>query len=449
MTRTHVHTGRIWLLSAHEEIALKQMWAILLKYFGYEITKTLNEITNGTGIVSSVVTHNSRGSAASSFLYSKEGTSLSSGNSSFVAQSSATNIRSVYYSLETGGYGEDGEDVFSLYHLEQHSVLNKFVPEDIHRGLWGCAKNSSADNWLLRFLRVTNYDVKSALKWLGEVMDWRINVSEIDELVNNGDAGIFYEGKHKKLVDTLKLNEVYMRGTAKSGSPIVHVRVKDHIRGACPDREFEQYVSLVFEWSALSLSEYKRGIDQTHVLFDMTNFTLSNADFHAVKYTVRLFQKMYPDSVEKIYVHDAPRIFSVMWKIIVKWLKPHLKEKLIFTKGKEMLKKYIEPQHIPKHLGGKDTFKPSYIEPTQYNSLRQEPDALFSNLLKQRDELTVNFIEATIKWIEAPTVEESKRYLDQKIRLGKARAQNYVFLDPYLRSRGLWDRNGEMSALSF
>lgn len=448
MAHSHIHPARVWSMLPNQEVALKQFWAILLKYFGYEVQLSNEDIKLGRGLVCSIDEQHYAPSTALTISISKELSLLNSDGSSLLFRGSCNNIKSIYYLLETDNYHDDDESVFSLYHQELHPLLAKYIPEDLHRCLWALGRNDFTDNFVLKFLRMTDFDVKTSLKWFSEMLDWRHNKFGVDELLYKGDSNFVFEGKTPKLVKVMRSNEVYKRGRSRSGCQIVHIRAKMHLRGNCPDKEFEKFIALVFEWARLGLLEYKRGDDRAHVLFDLTGFTLKNADFHAVKFAVKAFQRWYPDVVERLYIHNAPRVFSIMWNIVVKWLKPHLRERIIFTHGFDDLNKYIDPKYIPKTLGGKDHIPP-YVEPNSFNCQRKEPDAMFSNLMRQRDELTVRFIEATIKWIEATTVEESRVYLDSKINLSKARAQNYIFLDPYLRTRGITDRNGELSTLSY
>ncbi|QEL59881.1 hypothetical protein CJJ09_001968 [Candidozyma auris] len=403
---------------------------ILLKFFGYELSLKLDDLESGKSLVNSApgIPGGRRAESVSSI--SKDSLSLSSGGSSFAFQSSNTNIKSVYYSLETGSMDDASSGAFSLYHQEEHPALSRYIPEDLHRSLWSALKNCSPDNFLLRIIRLANNDRKVTLKWVAEVLDFRINKYPVTDIVFEGDAGPYFEGKSPKLIEAFRRNEVYVRGNSRSGCPLIVVRAKEHFRSNCPDADYEKLIIMHFEWSFLAMQEFKRGVDQAHVLFDLTGFTLKNADFHAVKMVVKLFQRIYPDCVEKVYIHKAPKIFSVMWNIIE-------------------LRKYIESKYIPKSLGGKDKHIPTYIEPTEFNCKKKEPDALLGNLLRQRDDLTIKYIENTIKWIEATTPEESKAYLDEKVRLSKARAQNYVFLDPYLRMRGPHDRNGEILSISY
>lgn len=438
MVHSHVHPARVWSMLERQEIALKQVWIILLKSFGYEVHANFNEHS-----LVLLVETDDNDHAALTVSISKDSSSIDSGSSLFNLHLLCNNVKSIYYLLETENYAEVEADVILLYHQELHPVLAKYIPEDLHRALWASGRNDSPDNFILRFLRATDFDVRASLKWLAEVLEWRHNRFGVEEVLFKGDAYLYFEGQLSRLMDAILQNETYIRGFSRSGCPLVHIRTRLHVRGNCPDADYDQFIILLFEWLRLRFLEYKRGTDRAQLLFDLTGFTLKNADFHAVRFLVRAFQKWYPDLVERIYIHNAPRVFGIMWNIVVKWMKPHLRDKILFTRGIDALTKFIDPKHIPKSLGGKD-YVPPYVEPTSLNSQRKDADALFVNLMRQRDELTVRFIESTIQWIEASTVAESRVHLDSKIGIAKARGQNYVYLDPYLRTRGVADRNGEL-----
>ena len=64
---------------------------------------------------------------------------------------------------------------------------------------------------------------------------------------------------------------------------------------------------------------------------------------------------------------------------------------------------------------------------------------------RERDELLVRFFETTRKWIESTNPQVSDRYLKDKIDLNIALSRNYIQLDPYVRNRGIYDRDHTLS----
>lgn len=449
MTYVPIHQGRIWSLTNDQEIALKKVWGILLKHCGYPINISIESIEKGDQLVASITDVRLIGDPELIGSRSKETSTMGSHSSTLTHTSISSNVRSVYYVLETGGCDNDDDDIFSLYQLEGYSMLKKYAPEILHKSLWALGRNDNTDNYLLRFLRISKFNYKSSLSWIAHILDWRHAKYNVEDILFKGDAHIFFELKSPNLVDVFRRNEMYVRGVARSGSPLIIFRGAKHKRGRCTDAQFEKVILLCIEWARLGFLEYKQGVDQFHVIIDLTGFTMKHADFHGVKFGIRAFQKYFPDSLERLQIHNAPRVFSAMWKILEHWMKPHLRERISFTKSIGELTKYIDPKYIPADIGGAEQHPPAYIEPTFFNCQRKTPDEAFYSLTKERDELTVKFIESTIKWIEATTSEESKMHLINKIEISRARAINYINLDPYLRTRGIPDRNGEVAIISY
>lgn len=75
----------------------------------------------------------------------------------------------------------------------------------------------------------------------------------------------------------------------------------------------------------------------------------------------------------------------------------------------------------------------------------KQKDAEFARLKRERDELLVRFFETTRKWIESTNPQVSDRYLKDKIDLNIALSRNYIQLDPYVRNRGIYDRDHTLS----
>lgn len=450
MKQFHNHANaRIWSLSEDQEIALKQLWAILLKFFGYDIQLSTEEIRFKANFCSSIESVSASSSPTFTVSSSiKNSDEMQSTQSSFTVKLLNDKIKSRYIQLESSGLGSDACETFSLTPSESLPSWKKYLPEEIHHSLWGACRNDSIDNFILRFLRSSKYDPILTVTWFVEVLEKRQNVFQTEELFFKGDAFYFFRKDKQKLIEAFQRNEVFLRGESKNHNPLFVIRVKEHIRGRCPDEDFQILILLMFEWGRLRLLEFRTGIDQCQVLFDLSGFTLKNADYNAIKFVIKAFQKYYPDYIDKIFVHNAPKIFTIMWNIIVRWIKSDLRAKIIFTHCFEDLNEFIGAESIPKSLGGKGSDETKYIPPNECQYERKEPDEMLGNLMRQRDELTVKFIEATIRWVEAPTIKESFLQLRDKIRLAKALAENWVLLDPYVRQRGVFDRNGELMCLT-
>lgn len=431
-----------------EEIALKGVWGILLKSFGYGVAIKYPSLERGTSLTSSAPeasTRNSKNCSLSTLSTSKgvapDGSAQNASSASYLS------LKAIYESLyKTLDDMSDDDDVFSFSNSTYHPALEGFVLEDLHRSLWECSLNNSGDNYLLTFLRVTNNDVGSSVRMLAEALDWRINVAKVQDLLLEGDAGLYFRKPRSPLIGTFERREAFIRGRARTGSPLVFIRVKAHSRGECPDREYEKLILLYFEWTRLRFVESQK-INRAQVVFDLSDFSLKNGDLHCIKFFIKTYQERYPDSCERFYVHCAPKVFLLLWNLISPWMKSHMRDKIVFTLSYEQLQKHIPSKYIARSLGGIADETPAYIPPEKSNCKRRPPDENFHRLMKERDALTVAFIDATISWIEAQDPEESRILSAKRSEIARARANNYISLDEYLRSRGAPDRNGEMGEL--
>lgn len=500
-------------MSGQQEVALKQFWAILLKSFGYDINLSMEEIQSGTCMVASskkarlqrmsrrersdngadpneaeldeaelngAELNGAEPSGANPNGSNPNGAELNGANPngpkpngagkgrrtngtarvlspessplssqlSFVFQFSHNRIKSVFYSLETG-LMDNVSSVFSFSGSSMHSTLTRFIGEDLHKSLWASCRNDNLDNYLLRLLREKEFHVTKALKMFAAIFDWRLNVHGVEDLLCKGDAHFYFEGKNPSLMQTLMRNEIFLRGKARNGEPLIYVRVRKHLRSNCPPGDYEKFLILIYEWVRLQFSESRSGIDQCQLIFDLTGFTMKNADMHVIRFLVKCHQLYFPHFVGTIYMHNAPRVFSVLWNVVVKWMNRRLRDVILFTHGYEQLHERIPACYIPRSLGGSDHDVPPFIEPNLYNFQRKVPDERFGDLVRERDDLTVDFIDATVKWIEASDPDESRLHLDAKIAIAAAKARNYILLDPYLRLRGVPDRNGEIGQLYY
>lgn len=448
MTRLEeVEDVRVWSMNPEQEIALKQMWASLLKFFGYDISFSAEELRLSNRFCYSQSLQSYPSTSSISILSSdRRLDSTGTSESSLSMKLMSEKIRSTYNFLESGRFADDF-DAFSISTSDGGPLLAKYLPEEIHRSLWAACRNDSIDNFMLRFLRRTYFDYNSSLKWFVEVLDVRRNKFKVDRLFSEGDAGFYLRGNKPKLIQAFKRNEVYVQGHSRNKNPLFFVCAKKHICGECPSEDFQLLILLMFEWGRLKLLEFKQGVDKFQLLFDLSGFTFKNADYSAISFLIKACQRYYPDFLDKIYVHKAPKSFAFMWNAVVLWIKPEFRGKIIFTHDYSCLLKYIDEKHIPNSLGGKAEEEPRYIKPSETSFERKTPDDLLAILLRQRDELRVKFIESTIHWIEAKTSIESRTHLWKKIKIAKALAENYVYLDPYVRQRGVFDRNGELTSI--
>ncbi|CUM66787.1 uncharacterized protein PRCAT00004469001 [Priceomyces carsonii] len=453
MTVDTEYFKRAWDHSSEEEISLKQIYAYLFNFFG--ITEyRVDDILDRNNFV---------GSQASSkeFIHGQQIKELLSdierdnGNYGIAVSESLKKpykalggFESLRRQISTGNF-IDSSQVFSGKIAESHKALEKVDRYASFLAFLSVLRNDSFDICINRFFVARKKKVDDTLEMVAKNLNWRINSHPVDKWVFGGDAEAFFEGDSHEFIEAFKINQAFLRGRDKLGRPIVVIHVKDHFGKNCPERDFEKFICVIIEWVRLELKPIQQGVDKGCILFDMTGFTLKNADLAAVKFLATAFEANYPECLGAIWIHNAPWIFNAVWKVIKGWLDPVVASKIHFTNSCNDLESFIDRQFIPKELGGDDTFVMKYKNPTTEDSFEKPRGEEYRKLLKQRTFLILSYFQATINWLESKTIQESDQLLEIRIKLGIKLASNYVKIDPFIRKRGIFERIGEMGALGY
>jgi len=154
---------------------------------------------------------------------------------------------------------------------------------------------------------------------------------------------------------------------------------------------------------------------------------------------IKCFEANYPESLGVVLVHKAPWVFQGIWHIIKNWLDPVVASKIHFTKSLDELQTFIAPSHIITELGGEDPWSYNYIESSPAENDAMNDTATRDKLLEERANVVKEFETATQEWIQnsaAPPVLQKRSALAEQLRTG------YWKLDPYVRARTVYDRNG-------
>ena len=135
---------------------------------------------------------------------------------------------------------------------------------------------------------------------------------------------------------------------------------------------------------------------------------------------------------------------SGIWKVIRGWLDPVVAAKVHFTNNRTDLEEFIEPGHIIKELEGKEDWSYNYVEPTPGENDKLKDTETRDRLLAAREELVKQFEQATRDWIKNPEGEDAKAIKAHRTKLAAQLREDYWNLDPYLRARSIYDREGSM-----
>ncbi|CAM1503757.1 Fc.00g013480.m01.CDS01 [Cosmosporella sp. VM-42] len=350
-----------------------------------------------------------------------------------------------------------------------YDTLASETPEAIRGTIWGMVKHDHPDALVLRFLRARKWDVEKALVMLVSTMTWRHSEMHVDDdIMKNGDAFALEDEKtesstkqvSKDFMDQLRMGKSFLHGTDKNGRPICVVRVRLHKQGEQCEQSLERYTVYIIETARMVLSHpvdtavsymypfavLRKTTDgfAKCVVFDMTGFSMANMDYTPVKFMIKCFEANYPESLGAVLVHKAPWVFQGIWKIIRGWLDPVVASKVHFTNNKADMEEFIESSHIIKELDGDENWEYKYVAPTPGENEKMKDTVTRDRLLAAREELVKQFEHVTRQWVRNGGGEQSEEIKARRNKLAEQLREDYWNLDPYVRARSLYDRQGAM-----
>ncbi|TGJ84964.1 hypothetical protein E0Z10_g3799 [Xylaria hypoxylon] len=340
--------------------------------------------------------------------------------------------------------------------MDEDSVNRE--PADKLRQTWlSMLKQENPDALLLRFIRARKWDVAKAFTMLKSALVWRRDEARVDEKVlPKGEPWCARkektgEGKEQKdahdFLEQLRLGKVYLRGMDRRGRPVGYVHVALHKPGAQSQETIQKLVVQTIETARCLFTTPLN--ESFCVVFDLTDFSLSNMEWQPAGFIIRAFEANYPECLGTLLIHNAPWFFSDeikgVWKIIRGLLDPVVAAKVDFTRNVEGLEKYIAKENIISRLGGTDEQQYAYQEPSEDEDGRIARSDEREKITAERHEIAERFLAATQAWIKHVDVgEREEAAIQAQLRSNAAEAlwANYWKLDPYVRSRTNLDRTG-------
>lgn len=132
-----------------------------------------------------------------------------------------------------------------------------------------------------------------------------------------------------------------------------------------------------------------------------------------------------------------------IWNIIKGWLDPVVAAKIHFTKNREDLEAFIPPSQIMKELEGDENWDYEYAEVKDGENKLMKDTETRDKLLAERQTLAKDIQDITIEWIRASSKKETEAASAAKEKrdaLVEELRKQYWVLDPYIRTRSLYDR---------
>lgn len=131
-----------------------------------------------------------------------------------------------------------------------------------------------------------------------------------------------------------------------------------------------------------------------------------------------------------------------IWRIIRGWLDPVVAAKVHFTNNRNDLEEFIEPSRILEELGGDEKWHYKYVEPIAGENDLMKDEETKNRLLLERTKLMKEFEAATLRWVKEDGIDDGERVGAKRESLAKQLRDGYWRLDPYIRARSLYDRQG-------
>lgn len=342
----------------------------------------------------------------------------------------------------------DPDDKYGHNKVFQETLANR-SPESIRASLWTMVKMDHPDQLVLRFLRARKWDVQKALIMLVSTMKWRQDAKVDEDIMLHGEehfvlqeqSGASEKDKKfaKDFLDQMRMGKSFSHGVDKDGRPTTVVRTRLHHAGEQSEESLERYTIYLIETNRHLLSA---PVDTGTVIFDMTGFGMANMDYTPVKFMIQCFEANYPESLGVVLVHKAPWVFQGFWKIIKGWLDPVVASKVHFTNNLKDLSEFITPSRIPRELDGEDSWEYHYVEPVIGENQKLKDTETRDKMIEEREVLYDKYEQTTLHWLREKDAATRTSVQAERHEIARKLKEGYWALDPYVRSRSLYDRVG-------
>ncbi|KAJ1030188.1 hypothetical protein NDA16_001099 [Ustilago loliicola] len=311
-------------------------------------------------------------------------------------------------------------------------LLNTYGPSALRNTFWKFVKMDNPDTDVLRFLRARKWDVSRAFAMMAGCMKWRLD-NNVEELAENGDLG---NDKIEKFLEQQRSGKTYAMGTTDNEMPICYIHVKKHLTWGQPGASMSKYVIYAMESFRLLMQPPN---DKVVLLFDLTGFCLKNMDWNCILFIVKCLEAYYPESLGTLYIHNAPWIFSGIWKLLGPMLDPVVRSKVKFTKKPEDLD-LVPKERLLTNMGGENTSEFKFVEPVEGENEQTKDEEGKKRTWNNYMSIAKEYEQVTRKWCETKgkdkEVTKKRELLVKKLRVAQFEHE------PYFRGKIVYHRDG-------
>jgi len=195
------------------------------------------------------------------------------------------------------------------------------------------------DATLMRFLRARSMDVTKSAKMFVDHQKWRREYFPLGHV------------QEDEIKDEIAAKKFYMQGRDRQGRPLGLFVAKRHSSSKSLE-PFKKICTFLLDKLIVSLPA---GEERFSMIADLKSVKFKNLDVRGWLAAYDCLQAYYPERLGRVYVLNAPTIFWGAWKVMVPFLDPVTRAKIMFVDEgavEETLLRDISKEDIPTIYGG-------------------------------------------------------------------------------------------------
>lgn len=216
--------------------------------------------------------------------------------------------------------------------------------------------------YLLRFAIARNFNAEETKKMLAQFVQFQRQL-EADKVSHWGPGDASFDEMSANI-------NMGLHHSAKNGTPVLiwrlgESKLKDLLKTYTPEQVVYYFVQLGNRFVNIVLplasKVNQKRTEKLMVIFDLKNTEmmgfLSGKLNEFLKRFAEAGQLFYPNVLEKLYIVNAPMLFSAVWSVFKHFLHPTTQERIEISSGinKEKIQASVDADLLPVWLGGKST----------------------------------------------------------------------------------------------
>eukprot|EP01095_Lingulamoeba_sp_RSL-Kostka_P014862 TRINITY_DN663_c0_g1_i1.p1 TRINITY_DN663_c0_g1~~TRINITY_DN663_c0_g1_i1.p1 ORF type:complete len:294 (-),score=103.49 TRINITY_DN663_c0_g1_i1:189-1040(-) len=189
-----------------------------------------------------------------------------------------------------------------------------------------------------RFIIGRSYNIEDSCQFFENFEVWRTNLGDVT-----------LEG----LDHILQWGCIYFHGYSKLGSPIMIIKASKMLPKKVSPEELVRFNTYIIE----NLIAYSP-TNKYCILVDFSGFGYSNFSYDKLNPLIELWNKYFPEAVEREFFINSHWIFRKIWNMVRGMIDPRTVQKIRFLTDnwKEELLEFVEPGDLQEEYGGTSDF---------------------------------------------------------------------------------------------